>query len=158
MRRRGWPAASSSRSSAPTPTSSACRCTKPRRCCPARAIRSTLVGSTPCDGRRAVAVAPSRNANGERLNLATWLERAGKEDPQRPALGRGTRVLRSYGELAERVARIAGALKAMGLAPGDRVAIAAVNSPDYLELIYADWHGGLAAVLGYWKMHGSIMF
>ena len=44
----GLPAASSSRSSAPTPTSSACRCTRPRRCCPARASRSTSAGSTRC--------------------------------------------------------------------------------------------------------------
>jgi long-chain acyl-CoA synthetase len=89
------------------------------------------------------------------LNLATWLERAGKEDPQSPALGRGARVLRSYGELAGRVARMAGALKAMGLAPGDRVAIAAVNSPDYLEITYAIWHAGLAAVLANARLHGA---
>jgi long-chain acyl-CoA synthetase len=90
-----------------------------------------------------------------RLNLATWLERAGKEDPQRPALGRGAREFRSYGELAGRVARMAGALKAMGLAPGDRVAVAAVNSPDYLEITYAIWHAGLAAVLANARLHGA---
>jgi long-chain acyl-CoA synthetase len=90
-----------------------------------------------------------------RLNLATWLERAGKEDPQRPALGRGAREFRSYGELAGRVARMAGALTAMGLAPGDRVAVAAVNSPDYLEITYAIWHAGLAAVLANARLHGA---
>ncbi len=89
------------------------------------------------------------------LNLATWLERAGKEDPQRPALGQGARVLRTYGEAAGRVARMAGALKAMGLAPGERVAIVAVNSPDYLEATYAVWHAGLAAVLANAKLHGA---
>ena len=88
-------------------------------------------------------------------NLALWLERAGKGDPQRPALGLGTRVLRSYGEVAERVARLAGALRAMGLTPGDRVAIAATNSPDYLEILYAIWHAGLAAVPANAKLHGA---
>ena len=88
-------------------------------------------------------------------NLAIWLERAGKGDPQRPALGLGTRVLRSYGEVAERVARLAGALRAMGLTPGDRVAIAATNSPDYLEILYAIWHAGLAAVPANAKLHGA---
>ena len=34
------------------------------------------------------------------------------------------------------------ALKAFGLKPGDRVAIAAKNSPDYLETLYAIWHAG----------------
>ena len=89
------------------------------------------------------------------MNLASWLESAGKEDPQRPALGLGPRVLRSYGDVASRVARLAGSLKAMGLAPGERVAIAAKNSPDYLETMYAVWHAGLAAVPANAKLHGA---
>ena len=90
------------------------------------------------------------------MNLALWLERAGKADPRRPALGLGTRVLRNYGEVAGRVARLAGALrKRFGLAPGDRVAIAAKNSPDYVEVLYAIWHAGLAAVPANAKLHGA---
>jgi long-chain acyl-CoA synthetase len=89
------------------------------------------------------------------MNLASWLESAGKEEPQRPALGIGPRVLRSYGDVASRVARLAGSLQAMGLAPGERVAIAAKNSPDYLEAMYAVWHAGLAAVPANAKLHGS---
>ncbi len=89
------------------------------------------------------------------MNLALWLEQAGKDEPQRPALGHGTRVLRSYGEAASRVARLAGALAAMGLKPGERVAIAAKNSPDYLEALYAIWHAGLAAVPANAKLHGA---
>src|SRR5262245_61489520 len=50
---------------------------------------------------------------------------------------------------------MAGALKAMGLAPGDRVAVAAVNSPGYLEITYAIWHAGLAAVLANARLHGA---
>ena len=88
-------------------------------------------------------------------NLAVWLERAGKGDPQRPALGLGRRVLRNYGEVATRVARLAGALRAMGLKPAERVAIVAANSPDYLEILYAIWHAGLAAVPANAKLHGA---
>ena len=42
------------------------------------------------------------------MNLALWLERAGRGDGDRPALGLGARVLRNYGEVASRVARLAG--------------------------------------------------
>src|SRR5882757_518744 len=89
------------------------------------------------------------------MNLALWLESAGRDDPSRPALGLGSRVLRSYGEVASRVARLAGSLQAMGLKPGERVAIAAKNSPDALEILYAIWHAGLAAVPANAKLHGA---
>jgi len=89
------------------------------------------------------------------MNLALSLDRAGRDDPSRPALGRGPRVLRTYGEVAGRVARMAGALQGFGLARGDRVAIAAKNSPDYLEALYAIWHAGLAAVPANAKLHGA---
>jgi long-chain acyl-CoA synthetase len=89
------------------------------------------------------------------MNLAYWLDRAGRDDPRRPALGRGARVLRDYGEVAGRVARLAGALQRMGLRPGDRVAIAAKNSPDTLEALYAIWHAGLAAVPANARLHGA---
>src|SRR5687768_9260146 len=87
--------------------------------------------------------------------LALHLEQAGRGDPHRPPLGQGARVLRSYSEAAGRVARLAGALQRFGLAPGDRVAIASKNSPDYLEALYAIWHAGLAAVPINSKLHGA---
>jgi long-chain acyl-CoA synthetase len=71
-------------------------------------------------------------------------------------VGLGTRLLRSYGELAGRAARLAGALRSRcGLQPGDRVAIAAKNSPDYLDVLYSIWHAGLAAVPANAKLHGE---
>jgi len=90
------------------------------------------------------------------MNLAIWLDRAGKEEPERPALGSGNRVLHRYGEVAARVASLAGTLQtALSLVPGERVAIAAKNCPEYLEALYATWHAGLAAVPANAKLHGA---
>jgi long-chain acyl-CoA synthetase len=90
------------------------------------------------------------------MNIALWLNRAGLAQPDRPAVGRGARVLRSYGELAGRAARIAGALRARcRLSAGDRVVIAAKNSADYLDLLYGVWHAGLVAVPANARLHGA---
>jgi long-chain acyl-CoA synthetase len=90
------------------------------------------------------------------MNLALWLERAGRSHGTRPAVGVGGRAVRSYAELASRVARLASALREqIGLVPGDRVAIAAPNSIDYLDVLYAIWHAGLAAVPANAKLHGA---
>ena len=89
------------------------------------------------------------------MNLALWLHRAGLSHGDRPALGLGTRVIRRYGEVAGRAARLAAALRErFGLAPGERVAIAAKNCPDYVELMFGIWHAGLAAVPANAKLHG----
>ena len=90
------------------------------------------------------------------MNLALWLERAGKSHPGMPALGYGGKVLRDFGTSAGRVARLAGALRTkFALQPGQRVAIAAKNSPDYFEVLYAIWHAGLVAVPANAKLHGA---
>ncbi len=52
----------------------------------------------------------------------------------------------TYGALAERVARLAGALRARGVGPGDRVAILSRNRAEYLEVFLAcAWIGAVAA-------------
>jgi len=90
------------------------------------------------------------------MNIALWLQRSGLSHPDMPAAARGTRVVARYRELAGRAARLAGALRArFKLAPGDRVAIVAKNSPAYLELLYGIWHAGLAAVPANVKLHGA---
>jgi long-chain acyl-CoA synthetase len=90
------------------------------------------------------------------MNLALWLQRAGRGQGERPAAVSGTRVVASYGELAERAARLAGALRdRLELAPGERVAVVAENAPAYLELLYGIWHAGLAAVPANAKLHGA---
>ena len=90
------------------------------------------------------------------MNSALWLARSGLSHPAMPAAASGTRVVMTYGQLAERAARIAGALRnTFKLQTGDRVAIAAKNSPDYLALLYGIWHAGLAAVPANAKLHGA---
>jgi long-chain acyl-CoA synthetase len=90
------------------------------------------------------------------MNLALWLERAGQSHPGAPAVGLGDRVVRSYGELAARVARLSGAMRGqLRLSSGDRVAIIAKNSTDYVEVLYAIWHAGLVAVPANAKLHGA---
>jgi long-chain acyl-CoA synthetase len=90
------------------------------------------------------------------MNLALWLQRAGLSHPSMPAAASGTRVVATYGQLAERAARLAGALRNnCRLAPGDRVVITAKNTPDYLALLYGIWHAGLAAVPANAKLHGA---
>ncbi|HTC05512.1 MAG TPA: AMP-binding protein [Xanthobacteraceae bacterium] len=89
------------------------------------------------------------------MNLALWLYRAGLSHGDRPALGLGAHVIRRYGEVAGRAARLAAALRErFGLQPGERVAIAAKNCPDYVELMFGIWHAGLAAVPANAKLHG----
>ncbi|MDO8875309.1 MAG: AMP-binding protein [Pseudolabrys sp.] len=90
------------------------------------------------------------------MNSALWLHRSGLSHAAMPAAASGTRVVMTYGQLAERAARIAGSLRdRFKLNPGDRVAIAAKNSPDYLALLYGIWHAGLAAVPANAKLHGA---
>jgi long-chain acyl-CoA synthetase len=55
---------------------------------------------------------------------------------------------RTWAQFGERVARFAGALKALGLQVGDRIAILAFNSDTYLECFYgAAWAGAILVPL-----------
>jgi long-chain acyl-CoA synthetase len=87
------------------------------------------------------------------MNLAQLLHAAARRLPQAGALALGTRTVASYAELSARVAHLAGGLRALGLAPGDRVAMAMKNCPEYYEVLFACWHAGLAAVPINAKLH-----
>jgi long-chain acyl-CoA synthetase len=87
------------------------------------------------------------------MNLAGWVERAGASYRDAPALGWGARVHRTYGELADRAARLAAGLKDLGLAPGARVALFAKNHPAYVEAMAAIWWAGMTAVPINNKLH-----
>lgn len=87
------------------------------------------------------------------MNLAQTLLRVARTQPHRPALYEGSRLLFDYGQFAERVARLAAAMRAGGLEPGDRVALFMRNHPAYLEVLYATWWAGLVAVPVNAKLH-----
>lgn len=77
------------------------------------------------------------------LSLTLPLLKARDEQPTAPFTIFGTRR-RSNAEAVERVARMAGALQARGLKPGDRVAMLAMNSDRYVEYVFATlWAGGV---------------
>ena len=64
------------------------------------------------------------------MNIGLWLERCGRSHPDAPAVGYGDDLVLRYGELAQRAARLAGALcDRYGIVPGARVAIIAKNCP-----------------------------
>ena len=73
--------------------------------------------------------------------LTQGMHRAAAQFPARIASVFGGRR-RSYGELVDRVSRLAGALRQFGLAPGDRVGVLSLNSDRYLELYFAVWWAG----------------
>jgi long-chain acyl-CoA synthetase len=88
------------------------------------------------------------------MNLANLLARAGRAFGDRPAIVSGGAVYATYGELWRRASRMAAALAARySLAPGDRVALAMKNCPEYLEAMYGAWSAGLAVVPVNAKLH-----
>jgi long-chain acyl-CoA synthetase len=88
------------------------------------------------------------------MNVATWLARAAQAAPEAPAIYHGRSAWATYAELARRASGIAHTLRMrMGFAPGERVAVAMPNTPEYLELLYGIWWAGLAAVPINAKLH-----
>jgi acyl-CoA synthetase (AMP-forming)/AMP-acid ligase II len=77
------------------------------------------------------------------MYLTQGLHRAVQQVPDAPATMFGERV-RTWRQHADRVARLAGALRGLGVADGSRVGILARNSDRYAELLLAvPWAGGV---------------
>src|SRR5207244_2939014 len=112
------------------PSTSAARTTRvpPRARC--RARRRSCGNS----GSRSIEAASA-------MYLTQGLHRALQQRPARLATVFGGRQ-RTFEELAERVAGLAGLLRAAGLRPGDRLALLAHNSDLYLDLLLAVWWAG----------------
>jgi len=89
------------------------------------------------------------------LNLAALLARSARVWPRLPAVAQGPRVLHDYASLARRAARMAGAMREAGLAPGDRVLLVSRNAPAYVETLFACWWAGLIAVPVNSKLHAK---
>lgn len=77
------------------------------------------------------------------MGLTEGLKRAALAVPQRTSMiFEGRR--RTWAKTQERVARLAQGLCALGLQPGERVALLGLNSDDYAETVYAVlWAGGV---------------
>jgi long-chain acyl-CoA synthetase len=81
------------------------------------------------------------------FSLTQGLRRALQTRPTGSSTAFGTRR-RTWEQTVDRVACVAGALAALGLGRGDRVAILALNSDRYLELMYAlPWIGAVMVPL-----------
>jgi long-chain acyl-CoA synthetase len=88
------------------------------------------------------------------VSLAQLLLRSARAYPDRAALALGDAVTATYAQLAARVAALAGGLRSrLGLRPGERVALVMQNCPQYVEVLFACWHAGLAAVPVNAKLH-----
>src|SRR4029453_11787768 len=60
----------------------------------------------------------------------------------------------TYAELADRTARYAGALRRLGVGPGDRVAYLGVNAVEGFETFFAAWLLGAVAVPVNYRLSG----
>ncbi len=81
------------------------------------------------------------------MKVTRCLDRAVQTRGRHPGTIFGDRV-RTWREIGDRVARGAGALRALGVAPGERVAVLALNSDDYLELLFSiPWAGAVIVPL-----------
>ena len=77
------------------------------------------------------------------MYLTQGLRRAAQIRPRGQSTVFGARR-RVWSQTADRVARTAGGLSEAGVQPGDRVAILALNSDRYFELLYAiPWLGAV---------------
>jgi long-chain acyl-CoA synthetase len=77
------------------------------------------------------------------MRLTQGIHRALQLRGNRPALV-ADGVHRTWAEFADRVARLAGTLQALGIASGDRVAMLASNAPHYVEFYFATlWAGAV---------------
>ncbi|WP_323770374.1 AMP-binding protein [Antarctobacter sp.] len=87
------------------------------------------------------------------MNISTWLARTAQIDPDRPALFLGRDPVADYGQFHAAALRLAGALVARGIRPGDRIALFMKNVPDYLIAQYGAWYAGAAIVPINAKLH-----
>jgi acyl-CoA synthetase (AMP-forming)/AMP-acid ligase II len=86
-------------------------------------------------------------------NQAAMLAKAAWTHGDRPAVSLGQEVKLDYRQLAAKVAKLAGGLQSLDLAPGARIGLVMKNIPEYVEVLYAVWHAGFAAVPINAKLH-----
>ena len=77
------------------------------------------------------------------MNTAHLLVNAARSFPSQPAISLGAHTVFRYTELAERTAHLAAAIDRLRGA-GEVIAIASDNCIEYMEILYAGWHAGVA--------------
>jgi acyl-CoA synthetase (AMP-forming)/AMP-acid ligase II len=75
------------------------------------------------------------------MNVGRFLANAAERDPAKPAFVWGDEML-SYGHVNTRSESLAGALRRLGLANGDRVGVLMPNCPQLLVSMFATWKAG----------------
>ena len=86
------------------------------------------------------------------MNLAALFFDVAQRLPEQPAVSDDHRSW-SYAELAERIGRVAGGLRAYGLVTGDRVLLSLENCGEFFELLFGCWTAGLCAVPANARLH-----
>ena len=80
------------------------------------------------------------------MNLSHTLFRTARRVPRAVAIIERDRLELTYEQLARRVLRLAHGLGVLGVTRGGRVAILAKNCGAYIEVLYACWTLGAAAI------------
>jgi acyl-CoA synthetase (AMP-forming)/AMP-acid ligase II len=88
---------------------------------------------------------------GPALNLFELLDQATARHGDRGAVYHGERQLHTWGELRERVLRLAASIRELGA--GARVAVASENRPEIVELMFAIWASECVVVPINYKLH-----
>jgi acyl-CoA synthetase (AMP-forming)/AMP-acid ligase II len=88
---------------------------------------------------------------GRALNLFELLDQAAARHGDDGAVYLGERQLHTWGELRERVLRLATSIRGLGV--GARVAVASENRPEIVELMFAIWAAGCVVVPINYKLH-----
>lgn len=86
-------------------------------------------------------------------NISSLITARAARAPQAPAIVDASGVVADWATLADRLARVAGALQAQGLVRGDRVALLAPNGPGFFETLFGIVHAGLIAVPLNFRLH-----
>lgn len=87
------------------------------------------------------------------MNLSHTLFRTARRVPRAIAMIERDRIELTYEQLAGRVLRLAAGLAGLGVKPGGRVAIVSKNCSAYVEVLYACWALGAAAIPVNTRLH-----
>lgn len=87
------------------------------------------------------------------MNVAALIAQAARSHPDAVAVSWVDRPLWTYRELMARAGSLAAGLRRMGLAPGDRIALAMSNHPAFYEVLLGAWFAGLTPAPQNCRLH-----